>query len=704
MGSLAQRLLVLLLLATVVGIPFVCGWWSRPAPNGSLLEAGTTRAYGAMGIPRQVVEGPLAVEGSHWRRLDRALVLGNAGGALVVDLGEPVAARALLVQANAGYSFEVEGSLDGETWQSLWTVPPIPDARGMRTRHLTLDPPRSFRLLRVRNPATTGVAALGAVRAYAEIPAGWPLVGPAQPAPISAFPWLSLTAVIRVKFAVAAAGALLLVAAWWLDRGGVRRPRAAGAIDVSLAVTAAIGALGWWNFLQISGDDYERTYANYWDIEHHWLGAKFAPELGYTELYRCILAADGEAGLRDARLEVKWTRDLATDAYLLTRQVAANPAACTARFAADRWDAFQLDRANFRLRIPPGRQLEMLHDYGYNATPAWGVLGRAVAELRPADSLGLAAAMALDPILLLVSFVLIGTTFGFRATCGALILFGTNYSFGNWSTSGAFLRFDWFAASVAGVCCLKRQRWLLAGVLLALAMSSRLFPGFLIGGVGLHALLQMLRERRRLPSPAMRRFAAGVGLGVLALGALSIAAAGGTGRWQDSLHNTIKHKVSATGNNVGLASATNLLHDTHRSGHERFRRAARDLERQATSSTRRLLLVGAAGSTLLLLGLAARREEPWVCAILGSCWLPFAADITFYYYSGAILFALLCPRAPMLWIPFAVLMVWSAGLGLRYDYANLYLHAWSSVALVGFCLPALVWFAMGSHSTASRKS
>ena len=697
MRSRATRPLFLLLLVVVaIGIPFSCGWLSRPAPNGSLLVGGSVRADGAMGIPHQVLEGPLAVEGSHWHRLDRAVVLGNSGGVLAIDLGEPVEARALLVQANAGYSFEVEGSLDGETWQSLWTVPESPDGLGMRTRHQTFDPARSFRHLRVRNPATAGVAALGAVRAYSQIPDGWPLVGPAQPAPISAFPWFSHTAVLRAKFLVAVAGALLLVAAWWLDRKGARRERLARAVGASLALTAGLAALGWWNFLQISSEDYDRSYFNYWDIEHHWLGAKFAPELGYTRLYACILAADMEAGLGDARLEVKWTRDLASDAYVLTRDVAANPAACTDPFGADRWHAFQLDRSKFRALISPVRQLQMLQDHGYNATPVWGSLGRAVAELGPADDLRLAVATALDPILLVLSFFLIWASFGLRATCAALILFGTSFAFGNWSTSGAFLRFDWFAASVAGVCSLKRERWLLAGILLALAMSSRLFPGFLIGGVGVHALMQMIRERRWLPAPSMRRFAAGVAVGVLALGSVSIAVTGDAGIWQGFLRNTLKHKPATTAANVGLLAATNLLHDTHRDGHERFRQAARDLEREGIGLPKRLLLLGAAGSTLLLLALAARREEPWVCAILGLCWLPFAADISFYYHSGAILFALLAWRAPVLWVPFAILVVWWAGLGLRFDYANLYLHSWSSLALVLFSGSALTWFASAS--------
>jgi hypothetical protein len=648
-----------------------------------------------MGIPHQVLEGPLAVEGSDWRRLDRALVLGSSGGFLTIDVGRPVEARALVVQAAARHSFDVEGSPDGDTWQTFWTVPGNPSAPGMQTRHETLDPPRSFRHLRIRNPAADGVAVLGAVRAYSEIPAAWPPTGPQRPAPISGFPWLPFAAVIQAKFGLAVVGALLYVAAGWLDGGGVRRATLAATVRLALAVTAGLSALGWWNFLQISRDDYDRSYFNYWDVEHHYLGAKYAPELGYTGLYQCILAADIQAGLGDARLQIRWTRNLESDEYVRTRDIAGNPEACTDRFDAVRWHAFQVDRAGFRARIPPARQLQMLQDYGYNATPVWGILGRALAELGPVDDFRLAVVTALDPILLVLCFALIGATFGFRATCGALILFGTSHAFGNWSTSGAFLRFDWFAASVAGVCCLKRERWFLAGVLLASAMALRIFPGFLIGGVGVHALHEMIRERSLVPGPSMRRFAAGVIAGVVALVSLSLAVTGETGIWQGFLHNSIKHKATTTAANMGVGSLTNLFHDTHRDGHERFRAAARDLRREGVSLPKRVMWLGIAVATLILLALAARREEPWVCAILGLCWLPFAADVTFYYYSSAILFALLVWRAPVLAIPYAILMVWWAALGLRFDYVNIYLHSWSSLALLLFCLLALTCFAIG---------
>jgi hypothetical protein len=691
MRSRAFWPLLLLLFALAIGIPIFSGWLSEPAPNGSLLEGGAIRVDGALGIPAHVIGGPLAPEGSHWQELDRALVLGNRGGSLSIELAHPVTARALLVQAMAGNRFEVEASLDGERWQPIWTVAEVPGGRGMRTRHQTFDPRQSFRFLRVRNPAEAGIAALGALRAYAEIPGGWPLLGPPAPAPISDFPWFELATVTRVKSVVAVAGALLLVAAWWLDRRA-RDQRLARAVTALLGVAAAIAALGWWNFFQISSQDYERTYYNYWDANHYYLGAKYAPELGYTRLYRCMLAADVEAGLGVARLLVPSTRDLSSNGWVPTRDLVRHPEACTDRFEADRWQAFQVDQAGFRSLLPARRQLQMLMDHGYNGSPVWGIFGSAVGGLGPADDFRIAVATALDPILLVASFALIWIHFGFRATCGALILFGTSYSFGNWFTAGAFLRFGWFAASVAGVCCLKRERWFLAGLCLALAMSLRLFPGFLIGGVGLHALIGMIGRRRLLPEPHLLRFATAVAVGVIALGALSSAMVGDVGIWKGFLDNSIKHRATSASMNIGVESLKNLFDDANR---DLYETPGSQQQKAEASGPERALSAGAAVLAFGVLALAVRREDPWVCAILGLCWLPFASGLTFYYYSCAILFALLSTRAPVLTLPYALLIASWGSLGLAFDYLKTDLYAWSSLVLVVYCSSALICFATG---------
>ena len=181
-------------------------------------------------------------------------------------------------------------------------------------------------------------------------------------------------------------------------------------------------------------------------------------------------------------------------------------------------------------------------------------------------------------------------------------------------------------------------------------------------------------------------------IGLLALATLSIAVIGDAGIWRGFLDNSLKHKATTTASNLGLEASATLLHDTHRNGHERFRRPVAK-PGHTSPYIPPPLRWGAAAATLLLLALAARREPPWVCAILGLCWLPFASDITFYYYASAILFALLATRAPVLTLPYAILIVAWACVGAAFDYVNAYLYGWSSAALVIFAVSALGWFA-----------
>jgi len=224
-------------------------------------------------------------------------------------------------------------------------------------------------------------------------------------------------------------------------------------------------------------------------------------------------------------------------------------------------------------------------------------------------------------------------------------------------------------------------------------MSLRLFPGFLIGGVGVHALVSMIRERRFLPRPHMLRFATAVAVGVLALGSLSSLVIGDTGIWKGFLDNSIKHKATTATWTIGLDSLTSSFDEPNRDLHDGRKTPASERRRADVSGSKRALLGGAAALTFALLALAVRREDPWVCAILGLCWLPFASDITFYDYSCAILFALLATRAPVLSIPYAILIASWGFLGLVFTYLDAGLYRWSSVALVIYCASALVCFA-----------
>ena len=62
---------------------------------------------------------------------------------------------------------------------------------------------------------------------------------------------------------------------------------------------------------------------------------------------------------------------------------------------------------------------------------------------------------------------------------------------------------------------------------------------------------------------------------------------------------------------------------------------------------------------------------------------------------GAILFATLPTRSPVLTIPYATLVACWGLLGLFFEYVDTDLYGWSSAALVLFCASALAWLAFG---------
>jgi len=683
--------------AIVLGITVqdVADGLSRPPPNGSVLESGAIETERTMGIPRHVIQGPLQVEGIDWEMAERTLVLGT-GGRLEVVLAEPVEIRALLVQATRRGSYEVEASLDGEHWKHVWSLPPRPDARGLVSDHLVLDAPLRARRVRISSPSTAVVSVVGALRAYAELPDGWPLAGPSEPAPASAYPWLELRSVHLVKLVVAAIAAALCVALWWLQREGGGDARRIRAVDRALVVLASIAALGWLNFLQYSGEEWERVHLSYWEATHYYLGAKYAPEIGYDGLYHCILTADAQAGLASARSTRGGVRDLATNKGLRTRFVLADAAGCTDRFSAERWASFQVDQAHLRSKFPPRVQLNILQDHGYNGTPVWSLVGRAVGALGDLDDLRLRVAFAIDPILIVLSFVLIARTFGARALCLSLVLFGTGFAFGNWFTAGAMMRFGWFATAVGGVCALARRRWALAGALLAASTLLRLFPVFLIGGVLLGALVRMVRERRVVPDAPTVRFAAGAAAAALVLVLLSIPAGGGVDIWRGFVNNTVKHTGTSGAQNLGFDALTLPLYRDPAAAPLDFRTSDHRRARVQGSTTHMLVRVIVGLVSFGLVAWAVRREPPWVCALLGLAWMGFVLDITNYYWAGAVLFAPLCLRARVLLLPYALLLfVWSV-VGVAFDYERIAMYGWSSAALLVFAGSALSAFAFAA--------
>jgi hypothetical protein len=271
----------------------------------------------------------------------------------------------------------------------------------------------------------------------------------------------------------------------------------------ALVTLALLAAVAYVNFFAFHGFG---TFVHLHDVAHYYLGSKYFDELGYTDLYTAMLRAEAES--YDDHFTTIQARDLATNEIVHIRSLLTRSGSVKARFTSERWRAFRADVDFFHRTM--GRQYgEILQDHGFNPTPAWAVIGGAVANLVPGGSeRGIHLLTALDPLLLALTFVAATWAFGFEAALLATILFCVMYgaTFG-WN-GGAFLRYLWFSSLVAAACCLQRGRPLASGALLGVSAMLRVFPAAFALPVLIQGGVVCWRERR-LPR-LHARFAAGL--------------------------------------------------------------------------------------------------------------------------------------------------------------------------------------------------
>jgi hypothetical protein len=461
----------------------------------------------------------------------------------------------------------------------------------------------------------------------------------------------------NVKAAVALAGTILLVAGWALDRAG--RPHAnARTRDTLLLSLALLAGLCWWNL----GLFHRNRYIHEWDTYHYYMGAKYFPELGYLRLYHCTVVADAEHGLIDASGQ-RTVRDLENNRVVSARSLAAEPERCTRHFTAARWAAFKDDLTWFRERIAAWRWPRAQQDHGFNATPVWLILGRGLTATGPASDRQMLALTLIDAGLLVGMWGAAAWAFGWRATCVALLYWGTNFpAFWGW-TGGGFLRQDWLLLSVLGLALLRRGHPAPAGAAIAVAGLLRVFPWLIVGGLGLKACWAIWERRSLAPLAEYRGFATGFALALLLLVPAAAMVNGGWDVWRGFIANSAKHASTPAVNYMGLRSLMAYDHDrrvTVLAGHgledDAFRiwRAAR----VRVLSERRPLFLAAAATLICLLALGVRRQPDWIAAVLGVGLVPILTEISCYYYGLLLAFGFIGAG----WPPVGVALVGLAAL------------------------------------------
>lgn len=499
--------------------------------------------------------------------------------------------------------------------------------------------------------------------------------------------------IIAVKLGLAVLGALLLSWTWLLERRG-QSPRYKRTRDIALATLGGLSFAAWSNFGQFH---FIGRYVHLWEHYHYYLGAKYAPELGYSWLYDCSTVADLADGLR-ASVEPRTIRDLhGTNDLISTAALVADPGSCTRRFSPERWHEFRTDVRFFRAWFSEGGWERVQRDHGFNATPVWAIGGRLLAQSLPIgddpDSrVWLARAFGqtnlwvialADPLLLIAMWGLVAWAFGWRTMCVALLWWGTNFPARFYWNGGAMLRFDWLLTLVAGICFLKRGWPLSAGFALTYSALLRVFPGLVIAALVLKLLVSMVGERRLAISVPDKRLAAGC---LLALALLLPAGAWATGgflaSWSGFYHNSVKHLATPAPNNMGLEVVVNWEPSTRmkllRSNDPtdpflHWREVRRELRAE-----RRPIYLGLLVAFVLLLGVAVRREPLWTVACLGCGLVVVAPYLACYYYGFLLAYGLLWERRRLGAILVCVLAAVTCAIhfGVRerdelYDYMSL---------------------------------
>jgi hypothetical protein len=443
---------------------------------------------------------------------------------------------------------------------------------------------------------------------------------------------------VAILAALSAAGVVLLAVdlrarseAWR------RRARQALLALAALAVAAHV------NFGAFHGGG---LFVHHWEQFHYFLGAKYFPELGYDGLYVASMGAEMVAfpGLPHQ----PFLRDLRSNEIVPTATLDAHGLEVRRRFSDRRWAAFVQDNAYY-LGLDPAYLRQVRSDHGYNPSPAWTFVARLFSASRVATKGTARLLAALDVLLLAGAFVLLFRTYGRDVGALALLVWATGYGWRFYWTGGAFLRQDWLAAVLVGLCLLRRGRHGLAGAALAYAAMVRVFPVLLLGGLAARAARDLARGEDT-------RWARRLGLGFALAAALLLAAGSASGRgpgaWLEFARNLRKHDAAWLNNNVGLKLA--LLYGPETYGRRlvawgepepwaRWQRHMERLERE------RLWLWGGGAALLVALALwRSRGERQDLAAALGVSLVFALVSVTCYYWSVLAATVARRPRATAL--------------------------------------------------------
>lgn len=416
-----------------------------------------------------------------------------------------------------------------------------------------------------------------------------------------------------------AAALILLAAFWWLQRKS-GKPRWA-AITASALVTLLAGAA--FIFYFNAGNFRYGRYINPHDVFHYYLGSKYSPELGYSNLYAAALVADHEdRRLFDMKTTIRSQKDYN---FVSATSVVRDSEKYKALFSPARWQEFKKDVRFFQSILPKSRWQNVLRDKGYNATPVWNMVARYLSNTFTTETWGeVWFLLGLDLMLIAIMLLLVGAAFGWDAAMFATVFFACNVFMTFPHIKGGFLRLDWVTLLVMSTCMLKFGRYRIAGAMAAYAALARVFPVIFAFGLGAKCLWDFY-ETRRISRKYLDFFVV-FAIVIAALVGLSIYDDGGIHLWKEFREKISLHDNDLSTTRVGFKYI--FLWTTQITGGWNAWEAAQQKE----FTDRRVLWWMIQAGVLALVFFAARRVKDHEALCLGYIPAFFLTAPTFYYH------------------------------------------------------------------------
>jgi hypothetical protein len=395
-----------------------------------------------------------------------------------------------------------------------------------------------------------------------------------------------------------------------------RDERARRAFSALLVIVAVVISAAYFS----KSSTYER-YLHRWDAYHTVLGAKYHDELGYFDLYKCSIAIDKKGAGHFA--EVKNVRDLRTRQVVSTKEhLRGND--CLKRFTPERLAEFQEDLNILGASMKSSDWQRLFRDKGFNGTPFYTVVATALLAVFGTSLEQLTKLAFLDVILMLSAFASVGWAFGVRRAAIFAIFFCCFFPNRYVHMGGSILRFDYVATLAIALSALKKDKWGLAGVLMAWAGMVRIFPLVFAGAVLLKIAVEFFATRRLERKHML--FVSAFSLGMFAFLMTSfIGLDGALDDWREWWLNMKVHNKTSASFRIGFRHLFMLDGSM-----ERVKYGAM----QGTFGARIGFYVGVAGLLMSPLLLSIRRlDVVTFAALFGAVGFFLSVIATRYYYS-----------------------------------------------------------------------